>query len=558
MNAKKLRAAYYARYSTDGQEADSIDRQFMVCDVIAKREGFLHAERHRFSDPETSGGTPRRAGYAAMLAAAIRGEFDVLVAEDISRLWRNMEMQTRDINELLELRVSIVTQAEDTRRENDLMMLNLKGAMNENNRKEIGRRVRNKMELLAKSGRSAGGRAYGYIPASQSSTSQIEIHEQQAQVVRQIFEWRAAGWSGKRIAQELNAQQIPAPGAAWKRNQDVRSQKRTDGEWVRSAIIGDIRRGTGILNNPVYKGEVVWGRSRWIRSPRDSAIRRCEVVEDPDELITQRIERLRIVSDELWNAVHIIQSARTPRSEAIRAAKRRQGRGPALWLSSLLVCSECGSNYVQYGRTDYVCGGFHNGSTCSNGTRFRIADIEREVLAALELDFLSPIALQRATDLAMDYFDKQQSTEAKAAPAVSAALAEVDKREADVREQFKAGKLPAPVFKSWIAEFAKERESLNRPAAPKAPRVSRSEFLQAYRSAVERKLKIFTTRENVALSREALRTVLAEGRLILRPDVANARFEGTLTLDHEQFLQEKQIDIKLVAGAGFEPATFGL
>ena len=102
------------------------------------------------------------------------------------------------------------------------------------------------------------------------------------------------------------------------------------------------------------------------------------------------------------------------------------------------------------------------------------------------------------------------------------------------------------------------REALNRPAAPKAPRVSRSEFLQAYRSAVERKLKIFTSRENVALSREALRTVLAEGRLILRPDVANARFEGTLTLDHEQFLQEKQIDTKLVAGVGFEPTTFGL
>ena len=46
MNAKRLRAAYYARYSTDGQEADSIDRQFMVCDTIAKREGFLHAEHH--------------------------------------------------------------------------------------------------------------------------------------------------------------------------------------------------------------------------------------------------------------------------------------------------------------------------------------------------------------------------------------------------------------------------------------------------------------------------------------------------------------------------------
>src|SRR6202035_4871149 len=98
---------------------------------------------------------------------------------------------------------------------------------------------------------------------------------------RGIFEWRATRWSGKRIAQTLNARQLPAPGAAWKRIQDVRSQS------ARTAV------------------------------------------EDPDELITQQVERLGTVSDELWSAVHVIQSARPPRSEAIRAAKRRQGRGPA-------------------------------------------------------------------------------------------------------------------------------------------------------------------------------------------------------------------------------------
>jgi hypothetical protein len=122
--------------------------------------------------------------------------------------------------------------------------------------------------------------------------------------------------------------------------------------------------------------------------------------------------------------------------------------------------------------------------------RFRIADIEREVLAALEIDFLSSAALQRA----MEFFDKQQGAEAPAAPELSAALAEIYKRESDIREQFKAGKLPAAVFKSWLAEFAK---------------------------------------------------------LALRPNVANARFEGTLTLSHEEFIQEKQIDIKLGAGACF-------
>ena len=35
------------------------------------------------------------------------------------------------------------------------------------------------------------------------------------------------------------------------------------------------------------------------------------------------------------------------------------------------------------------------------------------------------------------------------------------------------------------------------------------------------------------MSREALRNVLADRRLALRPDVANGRFEGTLTVNHE-------------------------
>jgi hypothetical protein len=40
--------------------------------------------------------------------------------------------------------------------------------------------------------------------------------------------------------------------------------------------------------------------------------------------------------------------------------------------------------------------------------------------------------------------------------------------------------------------------------------------------------------------------------VILRPDAANTRFEGTLTLNHEELPQEKQIDVKLVAGGRYE------
>ncbi len=83
--------------------------------------------------------------------------------------------------------------------------------------------------------------------------------------------------------------------------------------------------------------------------------------------------------------------------------------------------------------------------------RFRIADIEKAVLEKLEIDFLSPEVLNRAADLAMEYLNKHQSAEPPAPPEISAALADIDARESDVREQFKAGKLPPAVFKSWLA-----------------------------------------------------------------------------------------------------------
>ncbi len=75
-----MRAATYARYSTSGQREQSVEDQQRVCDALAERHGFTVVAR--FSDKAISGGTTARPGYQAMLAAARRGEFDAIVAED--------------------------------------------------------------------------------------------------------------------------------------------------------------------------------------------------------------------------------------------------------------------------------------------------------------------------------------------------------------------------------------------------------------------------------------------------------------------------------------------
>jgi DNA invertase Pin-like site-specific DNA recombinase len=173
-----MRAALYARYSTELQSADSIEDQFRVCERLAARHGFTVLAH--FKDEAISGGTAQRPGYQRLLAAARRHEFEVIVAEDASRLWRNLAEQSPRLAELADLGVAVVTQDLDTRHESAEIMGAVGGAMAAAYRKEIGRRTRRGLEGLARNGKSAGGRAYGYMPPALSGTGQIEIDEEQA------------------------------------------------------------------------------------------------------------------------------------------------------------------------------------------------------------------------------------------------------------------------------------------------------------------------------------------------------------------------------------------
>src|SRR5579859_4195280 len=67
---EKMRAAIYARYSTDMQREQSIEDQFRVAVRIAERHGFTVVAK--FADQAISGGTTQRPEYQKMLTAAFR------------------------------------------------------------------------------------------------------------------------------------------------------------------------------------------------------------------------------------------------------------------------------------------------------------------------------------------------------------------------------------------------------------------------------------------------------------------------------------------------------
>ena len=131
--------------------------------------------------------------------------------------------------------------------------------------------------------------------------------------MRRIFREFAAGRSPAAIAAALNAEGIAGPhGEHWS---DTR----------RSTAIR--QRGTGLLNNELYVGRLVWNRLRYIKDP--STGRRVSRLNPEPEWIVTEVPELRIVDDALWHAVSARQGEIAEKYANVTEAVREHHGEPA-------------------------------------------------------------------------------------------------------------------------------------------------------------------------------------------------------------------------------------
>ncbi|MDQ1900594.1 recombinase family protein [Paracoccus sp. WLY502] len=148
---------------------------------------------------------------------------------------------------------------------------------------------------------------------------------EEAETILRIFRAYAEGQSPMRIATDLNREAIPAPRA-----------RSGSGHWMQNTINGHVRRGTGILNNELYIGRRVWNRLEYRKDPATS--KRVSRLRPEADWVCQEVPELRIVPQELWEAVKARQRA-TKKAIARAEGPDRQGlgagRGSAAQVSAL-------------------------------------------------------------------------------------------------------------------------------------------------------------------------------------------------------------------------------
>ncbi len=357
-----MRAAIYARYSSDLQSEASIDDQVRVCREHAEREGMTVVEI--YNDYAISGGSlSNRPGMLSLLDAAKGGTFDVLIAEALDRISRDQEDIAAIFKRLSHAEVRIVTLSEGEINE---LHVGLKGTMNALFLKDLAVKTRRGQRGRVEAGKIPGGNSYGYrvvrriMDDGSVSTGEREIDPEQAAIVRSIFREYADGMVPRRIAGRLNAEGIPGPRG---------------GPWNASTINGSRQRRNGILNNDLYIGRIIYNRQRFVKDPDTG--KRISRPNPEHEWIKKDVPHLRVIDAETWKAVQVIKGRYTSREGNKRQTKKRL-------LTGLVKCGCCCGSMTIVNRECYYCSAKRERGTCDSAVGIKAAELEDRVLTGLK------------------------------------------------------------------------------------------------------------------------------------------------------------------------------
>ena len=229
-------AVIYARYSSTAQNDASIEQQVDKCREYAKGKGLTILEV--YADRAMSGRSDKRPDFQRMMKDAVAGKFNCVIAWKSSRMGRNMleAMQNDATLQNCGVRCMYVEEDFDDSAAGRLalrMMMSVNQFHSENMAEDIFRGLMDN----AKQCKVNGSIPFGY---QRGKDGKYAINEEDAAIVREIFNRIANGEIKATIASDLNARGL---------------KTKTGGPWGKNSF-------NSILHNERYTGVYIYGDTR--------------------------------------------------------------------------------------------------------------------------------------------------------------------------------------------------------------------------------------------------------------------------------------------------------
>ena len=563
------RVALYARYSSDNQREASIEDQLRICREQAKREKWKIVGTYK--DAGISGASMiLRPGIQALLQDAQAGQFDIVMAEALDRISRDQADVATFYKHLKFAGVPIVTLSEGEISE---LHVGLKGTMNALFLKDLAAKTHRGIRGRVEDGKSGGGLCFGYNVVKQLDArgdpirGDREINEAEANVVRRIFREFAAGVGPRTIARTLNEEGVPGPAGKL---------------WSDTTIRGHVKRGTGLVNNELYIGRLIWNRLRYIKDP--STGKRVSRLNPESEWIIKDVPELRIVDDELWHSVRVRQGEIAEKfanvTEAVRKHHKKNRlngtRRPKSLLSGLVFCGCCGGPYSLRGADRFACSNHISKGACSNSRTIPREELEARVLSGLRDRMMAPEIVEEAMRAYAEETNRLNRERRSSGDAWKAELVKVEKQIRGIIEAIKAGMFHESMKAEMDTLEARKTElnTLLADAPEDTPDILPSASA-IYAKKVSALTKALNRREERQEAAETLRGLIE--KISLTPGPERGEIYATLHGELGTILNwtERQaigkavkttkpaadatgLSLSVVAGAGFEPTTFRL
>lgn len=327
------RVAAYCRVSTTSHEQlASLAEQESFFRDYAREHGLI---LHRiYADGGVSGTRLRdRRAFGEMMEGAKKGEFDLLLVKDISRMARNVLDFLTTVRELKHLGIDCRFLTANCSSGEGELFLTILAAVAQEESANLSKRVKFTKDHHARMGR-VPNRVYGY-DRTDGDIFCMTINEREADIVRRIYRYASEGWGSRRIARLLGAEGILTKSGHLFAESSVRQ----------------------ILNSPLYCGILRTHQTEVI----DYLTSERRKVPLGEQYTFSRPE-WAIVTEDTWRAVQKMRA---------RPNKRRTMAG-----QHLLTCGVCGNAFrkrKQKNTIVYTCGkrDREGAKACLNRTRIK-------------------------------------------------------------------------------------------------------------------------------------------------------------------------------------------
>ena len=363
-----MRVWLYARLSNDDdREMNSLLNQREICQAFAEQHGYTIVGQSY--DDNASGMNFNRRGLDKLTAAVDADKIDAVIVKDLSRLGRHRTQTALFIDYLREHQVRVISATEgvDTFRDEDDLIIGVRGLMNDYYAKDIGKKIRAGYRQKQKDGIVITP-PFGYW--KDKNTGQIKVDTEAAVTVQLIYSLYLQGCGQKEISRRLNVMErkTPAQLRAERCGREVRQTHKTrDGQFlwtyasVKNILVEEAY--TGVLNN--HRREYNNGKAKHI-----------------DKTDWYRHEDFFpvIIGKQEWVQVQALLKRQARPANGNQAKHRYAG---------LLTCWECGNTFIPMircwngkSRVEYVCRGYHrNGKSYCSSHRIHEETLDEQVWA---------------------------------------------------------------------------------------------------------------------------------------------------------------------------------